>query len=72
MKDDKDELESLILLQDLLEKGTINEDEFNEIEAAVKKDTFVPKIKTVEFDLDHFLKDINNYNSNLIRELYAS
>ena len=28
MKDDKDELESLKLLQDLLEKGTINEDEF--------------------------------------------
>ena len=27
MKDDKDELESLKLLQDLLEKGTINEDE---------------------------------------------
>ena len=28
MKDHKDELESLKLLQDLLEKGTINEDEF--------------------------------------------
>ena len=28
MKDDKDELESLKLLQELLEKGTINEDEF--------------------------------------------
>ena len=28
MKDDKDELESLKLLHDLLEKGTINEDEF--------------------------------------------
>ena len=28
MKDDKDELESLKLLQDLLENGTINEDEF--------------------------------------------
>ena len=28
MKDEKDELESLKLLQDLLEKGTINEDEF--------------------------------------------
>ena len=28
MKDDKDELEGLKLLQDLLEKGTINEDEF--------------------------------------------
>ena len=28
MKDDKNELESLKLLQDLLEKGTINEDEF--------------------------------------------
>ena len=27
MKDDKDELESLKLLQDLLEKGTIDEDE---------------------------------------------
>ena len=27
MKDDKDELESLKLLQELLEKGTINEDE---------------------------------------------
>ena len=57
---------------DIFKFKPINEDEFNEIEAAVKKDTFVPKIKTVEFDLDHFLKDINNYNSNLIRELYAS
>ena len=28
MKDDKDELESLKLLQELLEKGTSNEDEF--------------------------------------------
>ena len=28
MKDDKDELENLKLLQELLEKGTINEDEF--------------------------------------------
>ena len=28
MKDDKNELESLKLLQDLLEKGTINEGEF--------------------------------------------
>ena len=28
MKDEKDELESLKLLQELLEKGTINEDEF--------------------------------------------
>ena len=28
MKDDKDELESLKLLQELLEKETINEDEF--------------------------------------------
>ena len=28
MKDDKDELESLKLLQELLEKGAINEDEF--------------------------------------------
>ena len=28
MKDDKDELESLKLLQELLEKGTINKDEF--------------------------------------------
>ena len=28
MKDDKDELESLKLLQELLEKGTINEGEF--------------------------------------------
>ena len=28
MKDDKDELESLKLLKELLEKGTINEDEF--------------------------------------------
>ena len=28
MKDDKDELEIQKLLQDLLEKGTINEDEF--------------------------------------------
>ena len=28
MKDDKDELESLKLLQEFLEKGTISEDEF--------------------------------------------
>ena len=28
MKDDKNELESLKLLQELLEKGTINDDEF--------------------------------------------
>ena len=28
MKDDKNELESLKLLQELLDKGTINEDEF--------------------------------------------
>ena len=28
MKDDKDELENLKLLQEFLEKGTINEDEF--------------------------------------------
>ena len=28
MKDDKDELESLKLLQELLEKGAINDDEF--------------------------------------------
>ena len=28
MKDDKSELESLKLLQELLEKGTINDDEF--------------------------------------------
>ena len=28
MKDDKNELENLKLLQELLEKGTINEDEF--------------------------------------------
>ena len=28
MKDDKNELENLKLLQDLLEKGTINEDDF--------------------------------------------
>ena len=32
MKDDKDELESLKLLQELLEKGTINEDEFKKEE----------------------------------------
>ena len=38
MKDDKDELESLKLLQDLLEKGTINEDEFKK-----KKDKIVSK-----------------------------
>ena len=30
MKDDKNELESLKLLQELLEKGAINEDEFKE------------------------------------------
>ena len=38
MKDDKDELESLKLLQDLLEKGTIDEDEFKK-----KKDKIVSK-----------------------------
>ena len=32
MKDDKNELESLKLLQELLEKGTINEDEFKKKE----------------------------------------
>ena len=32
MKDDKDELESLKLLQELLEKGTINDDEFKKKE----------------------------------------
>ena len=57
---------------DIFKFKPINEDEFNEIEAAVEKDTFVPKIKKVEFDLDHFLKDIHYYNSNLIKELYAS
>ena len=31
MKDDKNELESLKLLQELLEKGTINEDEFKKM-----------------------------------------
>ena len=38
MKDDKDELESLKLLQELLEKGTINEDEFEK-----KKNKIVSK-----------------------------
>ena len=38
MKDDKNELESLKLLQDLLEKGTINEDEFKK-----KKNKIVSK-----------------------------
>ena len=38
MKDDKDELESLKLLQDLLEKGTTNEDEFEK-----KKNKIVSK-----------------------------
>ena len=38
MKDDKDELESLKLLQNLLEKGTINEDEFEK-----KKNKIVSK-----------------------------
>ena len=37
MKDDKDELESLKLLQDLLEKGTINEDEFKKKHKIVSK-----------------------------------
>ena len=32
MKDDKNELESLKLLQELLEKGTINDDEFKKKE----------------------------------------
>ena len=38
MQDDKDELESLKLFQDLLEKGTINEDEFKK-----KKNKIVSK-----------------------------
>ena len=38
MKDDKDELESLKLLQELLEKVTINEDEFEK-----KKNKIVSK-----------------------------
>ena len=38
MKDDKDELESLKLLQELLEKGTINEYEFEK-----KKNKIVSK-----------------------------
>ena len=38
MKDDKNELESLKLLQELLEKGTINEDEFKK-----KKNNIVSK-----------------------------
>ena len=38
MKDDKNELESLKLLQELLEKGAINEDEFNK-----KKNKIVSK-----------------------------
>ena len=38
MKDDKNELESLILLQELLEKGTIYEDEFKK-----KKNKIVSK-----------------------------
>ena len=38
MKDDKDELESLKLLQELLEKGTINENEFEK-----KKNKIVSK-----------------------------
>ena len=38
MKDDKNELESLKLLEELLEKGTINEDEFKK-----KKNKIVSK-----------------------------
>ena len=38
MKDDKNELESLKLLQELLEKGTINEDKFKK-----KKNKIVSK-----------------------------
>ena len=38
IKDDKNELESLKLLQELLEKGTINEDEFKK-----KKNKIVSK-----------------------------
>ena len=38
MKDDKNELESLKLLQELLEKGTISEDEFKK-----KKNKIVSK-----------------------------
>ena len=38
MKDDKNELESLKILQELLDKGTINEDEFKK-----KKNKIVSK-----------------------------
>ena len=38
MKDDKNELESLKLLQELLEKGAINDDEFKK-----KKNKFITK-----------------------------
>ena len=50
----------------------IEEDEFKEIEFAVEKDNFEPLVKEVEFNLDDFLKDIDGYNRNLVRELYAS
>ncbi len=43
MKDDKDELESLKLLQDLLEKGTINEDEFQKKKNKIIVYIFQPK-----------------------------
>lgn len=57
---------------DIFKFKPIGEEEYKDIESAVKKDTFEPKIKNVKFNLDIFLKDIESYNNNLIKELYAS
>ena len=57
---------------DIFKFKPIEKDEFKEIELAVDKDEFEPLIKQVEFNLDDFLKDIDGYNRNLIKELYAN
>ena len=57
---------------DIFKFKPIEEDEFKEIEFAVEKDNFEPLVKEVEFNLDDFLKDIDGYNKNLVRALYAS
>ena len=46
MKDDKNELESLKLLQELLEKGTINDDEQKK-----KKKKIFSKVCILKFDI---------------------
>lgn len=57
---------------DIFKFKPIEKDEFKEIEQTVKRDDFEPLIKQVEFNLNDFLKDIDGYNRNLIKELYAN